>query len=157
MLHWKDSALASAAGRQRLPNGVLGRRHFRWLRHTPTPAKRGAEILTALFTPENSTSGRSPSARRTIPAPGQIQLRVPASATEKSSQGNRRHGHDPAFPHIPRASMPSTTAGSGAPSEVAKRRGPRRLGLRCRRSDSPRSPTTLRTSRINSSLAGPRR
>jgi hypothetical protein len=73
--------------------------------------------------PENSTSGRSPSALRTIPAPGQTQLRVPANATGKSSQGNRRHGHDPAFPHIPRASMPSTTAGSAAPSEVAKLRG----------------------------------
>ena len=93
------------------------------------PLKRSRPL-----TPENSTSGRGPSARRTIPAPGRTRLRGPANATGRSSRENRWHGHGPASPHIPGMLTPSTTAGSGAPSEEAKRRGPRRLGSRSRRS-----------------------
>src|SRR5271165_2804801 len=106
------------------------------LRPRPAPkgfGRLGLAVVVSL-TPENSTSGRGPWARRTIPAPSRTRLRGPANATGKLSRENRWHGHGPASPHIPRASMQSTRAGSGAPSGEAKRRGPRRLGSRSRRS-----------------------
>jgi len=69
-----------------------------------------------------------------LPHPAEPGFASQRMATGKSSRENRWHGHGPASPHIPRASMQSTRAGSGAPSGEAKRRGPRRLGSRSRRS-----------------------